>query len=142
LTNPHHYTRRKDWADESDFEFCVRGTRLYGHRSPYIPPGQVTAAYSETVFHSGSHFFWSGWQPPAITGWINRKPLPAPVTPEAVDQILRIENARLLAVPELPDAWQGLPREVTSCAFFRFGVATFGYQAIDLRPRLLRRRRR
>jgi hypothetical protein len=142
LTNPHFYTRRKDWSSDADFEFAVRGCRLYGHREGYVPPEATKIAYSETVFHSGAHFYWSGWQPPAITGWINRKPLPRAATAAVVDQSLRVENARLLAVPELPDAWQGLPREVTSSPFFRFGVATFGYEAIDLRPRLLRRRRR
>jgi hypothetical protein len=141
--NPHFYTPRKTWANDADFLFAASAIRLYGHREKYVPPGAVKAAYSETVFAAGEHFYWSGYLPVASVHWINRKPLASTATPEVVDQILRVENARLLEVPELPDGWQGLPRSVTCCASFRFGVSVFGWPAPrDLRPRLVRQRRR
>lgn len=129
--NPHEYTPRKTWADDAEFEFAVRAIRRYGHREKYIPPGAVKAAYTETVFASGSHFVWSGWQPPEITGWINRKPLASPTTACVADQTLAVHDARILPIPDLPDGFGGLPDATTRCRFFQAGVKLFGYVAPD-----------
>lgn len=39
----------------------------------------------------------------------------------------RAENASRVAIPELPEGWQGKPREHTRCKNFQFAVACFGY---------------
>jgi hypothetical protein len=143
LDNPHHYTRRADWADAEAFEFAVRGVRLYGHRAPYIRPGEAKVAYQETVFHSASHFYWSGYLPVDATHWINRKGLQAPVEARVFDQVLRVEDARRLDVPALSDGFAGLDTMITRDRHFQTGVHLFGWPAPrDLRPRLVRRRRR
>ena len=139
--NPHCYTRRLTWAHDADFAFAVEGTRRYGYREKYVPPGAVRAAYSETVFASGEHFYWSGYLPIEATFWINRKPLASPATAGVVDQTLIVHDARLLEIPALPDGFAGLDTTITRCRHFQFGVATFGYErcSADLRPRLRKR---
>ena len=139
--NPHWYTRRQTWASDADFLFAVAAIRRYGHREKYIPPGAVRAAYSETVFASGEHFYWSGYLQPADTFWINRKSLASPVTAAVVDQTLLVDDARLLEIPALPDGFAGLDTTSTRCPFFQFAASVFGYTApdADLRPRLRNR---
>lgn len=39
----------------------------------------------------------------------------------------RIENAVRVPIPELPENWQGKPREHTRCKNFQFAVAAFGF---------------
>jgi len=125
--NPHHYTRRQSWSSAVDFEFAVRGVRLYGHRERYIPPGATKVAYSETIFSSGAHFYWSGYLPADATHWINRKPLSLPATAGVEDQILRVEDARRLDIPSLPDGFAGLDTTITRCRHFQVGCHLFGY---------------
>jgi hypothetical protein len=38
-----------------------------------------------------------------------------------------VTNAVALPIPELPENWNGLTREMTRCKNFRFGVEHFGY---------------
>lgn len=40
-----------------------------------------------------------------------------------------VTNAVALPIPELPENWNGLPREMTRCKNFRFGVEYFGYSS-------------
>lgn len=42
----------------------------------------------------------------------------------------RIENATQVDIPELPEGWQGKPREHTRCKNFQFAVAAFGYPPV------------
>jgi hypothetical protein len=127
--NPHCYTRRQTWASDEDFLFAVSAIRRYGHREKYVPPGAVRAAYSETVFASGEHFYWSGYLKPEDTHWINRKVLPVPVLAALVDQTVMVENARLLEIPDLPDGFAGLDTTITRCRHFQAGCHLFGYVA-------------
>ncbi len=133
--NPHEYTRRQDWASDTDFVWAVEHIRRLGYRQRY-------ANYVETVFAAGSHFHWTGWWPAERTPWFNRKPLveTAPVE-DLVDQMFIAENARLLDIPELPDGFAGLDTTITRCRHFQAGVHLFGYVApdTDLRPRLRKR---
>lgn len=41
--------------------------------------------------------------------------------------VFRAEDAEEIAIPPLPDDWQGLPREHARCKNFQFAVACFGY---------------
>jgi len=39
----------------------------------------------------------------------------------------RAHNAERLSIPELPEGWEGKPREHVRCKNFQFAVAYFGY---------------
>ena len=43
------------------------------------------------------------------------------------DYRFRLMNAELLDIPELPEGWNGKPKEQTGCKNFRFAVSVFGY---------------
>ena len=42
----------------------------------------------------------------------------------------RAHNAAMIAIPALPDDWNGLPRQHARCKNFQFAVAMFGYPSI------------
>lgn len=44
----------------------------------------------------------------------------------------RAQNAADVAIPELPEGWQGKPREHTRCKNFQFAVACFGYPPLQV----------
>ena len=134
--NPHYYTPRRTWAHDADFVFALESIRRYGHREKYVPPGETRPAYEEVVFHAGAYFWWGGWLPISACHWINRKSLPAPVTPEVVDQTLIVHDARRLEIPPVPDGFHGLDAATTRCPHFQAGVHLFGYATWDERPRL------
>jgi hypothetical protein len=39
---------------------------------------------------------------------------------------VKLKDAAAVAIPDLPDGWEGLPAEFTRCRNFRFGVASYG----------------
>lgn len=43
--------------------------------------------------------------------------------------VVTVENAVAMAIPSLPDGWNGRDRETTGCKNFQFAVAQFGYPA-------------
>jgi hypothetical protein len=135
--NPHGYTRRETWASDEEFEWAIRAIRRYGRKQGYVPPdsddGKVV--YSETIFEYGTHYVWTGWQPPPITGWINRKVVETPVEPRVVSQTLTIRDATPMIIKPLPLDFGGLDPTVTQCPFFRCGVELFGWPVPEKQPR-------
>jgi hypothetical protein len=133
-SNPHWYTVRRKWARDEDFAWVVEFIRRHGYKQRY-------GAGWYTVLDVNDHFYWTMGAPLPITILINRKPLAGPVSSEPVDQTFLADDARLLPIPPLPEGFAGLPRAFTSCRMFRWGVATFGWPATDLRPRLRKKGR-
>ena len=52
---------------------------------------------------------------------------PLIVIPMLDDQQLFIENAKLMAIPPLPDGWNGLPKSFTTCRNWAWAGSVFGY---------------
>jgi hypothetical protein len=42
--------------------------------------------------------------------------------------VFTAQNAREVAIPPLPEGWNGLERKTVRCKNFQFGVAQFGYK--------------
>lgn len=64
--NPHHYTLRKEWERDADFQWAVTFLRMYGYTAYYQRRAYVQIDLNE-------HFYWT-------MGWPINRPSGAPCT--------------------------------------------------------------